>query len=233
MAKWSTKLLSPAKDPSETSEYEAKLEIAKKVAQKAVKGEVIGAGSGSTALVALQELAKRDRKESLDLTFIPTSYEIDWACRSFGVRVGSLTHYKPDWCFDGADEVDPSGNMIKGRGGAMYREKLVMSACDTRLILVDKTKFVERLGEKFAVPVECDPNVLTGIESGLISLGSDRIEIRQAKGKDGPIITEKSNVILDVCFSSIDQNTEKDISAIPGVLESGLFWGYAPEILSL
>ena len=233
MAHWTTSLLNPAKDPSETSEYDAKLEIAQKVSRRAEKGQVIGAGSGSTALIALQELARREAKETLDLIFIPTSYEIDWACWSFGLRVGSLTHYKPDWCFDGADEIDPQGNMIKGRGGAMYREKLVMSACDTRLILVDQTKFVGKLGEKFAVPVECDPNALTGIESGLVTLGGDKIEIRQAKGKDGPVITEKGNVILDVSFSSIDQNTEKDISAIPGVLESGLFWGYTPEILSL
>lgn len=224
-------LLSLSPDPKTISQYDAKMAVAKEVAQKAQPGQVIGAGSGSTALLALLELARRDVEEGLGLTFIPTSYEIDWACRQAGVKVTSLNHAQPKWYFDGADEVDGAGNLIKGRGGAMYREKLVMSACESRYILVDSTKFVDKLGEKFAVPVECDPQALLMIERALRDLGADEMGVRLAKGKDGPVVTEKGNVILDVMFGQIGADLEMQISAIPGVLESGLFWGYNPQIM--
>ena len=232
MTSWGGNLLAGSEAVEKTSQYEAKLQIAKKLASYARKGEVIGAGSGSTALLALRELAKRNVKEDLDLTFIPTSYEIEWVCVQNGLKMTSILKQKPVWCFDGADEVDQKNNLIKGRGGAMYREKLVMAASDTRYILVDESKFVKKLGEEFPVPVECDPQAIKLVEAEISKSGARDISVRPAKGKDGPVITEKGNLILDCVFPEIGPDLEKEISFIPGVLESGLFWGYAPEILS-
>lgn len=232
MTNWEAKLFSNSPATDQIGQYDAKLQIAKQLAGRAQRGDVIGAGSGSTALLALQELAKRDNDEKLNLTFVPTSYEIEWACYQNNLKTASVFEHKPDWCFDGADEVDPDKNLIKGRGGAMYREKLVMTASETRYILVDGSKFVKKLGENFPVPVECDPQAVNLVEAQLTKTGASDIVIRPAKGKDGPVITEKGNVILDCQFSNIDMNTEKNISSIPGVLESGLFCGFDPEILS-
>lgn len=233
MAHWSQTLINISDDISQISNYDAKLEIAGKLIEMARPNQVIGAGSGSTALIALHELAKVDRENDLNLTFIPTSHEIEWACYQIGVRTTNLTSARPDWCFDGADEVDPDANLIKGRGGAMYREKLVMAASPLCYILVDESKFVKRLGEKFPVPVECDPAAIHIVEKALREMGATGMDIRLAKGKDGPIITEKGNIIIDTVFESINAEHEKHINAIAGVLESGLFWEYSPKIMSL
>lgn len=230
-SRWDCAIDNILPDHKKIQNLEEKILIAKRVAGFASYGDVIGAGSGSTALLALKELARRNRDEDLDLSFIPTSYEIEWSCHAEGVRVASLSDSFPDWCFDGADEVDPGGHLIKGRGGALYREKLVMKASRKRYILVDRSKFVEILGQVFPVPVECDPSAIRFIEKELSKLGTNKIALRLARGKDGPVITEKGNILLDVTFSAISKDLEKNLSGIPGVLESGLFWGYNPEIV--
>lgn len=221
------------KDLTDISNYTAKKAIADKLAERAEKGDVIGAGSGSTSLIALYALAQRDRDENLGLRFIPTSIEIQWACREAGVQTTSLDQEKPIWCFDGADEVDPNGNLIKGRGGAMYREKLVMHASRERFILVDNSKFVLQLGEKFAVPVECSPQMRHIVEGDLKKLNALDMTVREGTGKDGPVITESGYIILDVHFKQITADHEMKISSIPGILDSGLFWGYDPNILTV
>ncbi|MEL6805017.1 MAG: ribose-5-phosphate isomerase A, partial [Bacteroidota bacterium] len=100
---------------------------------------------------------------------------------------------------------------IKGRGGAMLREKLVLSASEEAFILVDQSKFVPRLGEKFAVPVEIIPEAIHLVERGLQALGAQTIEMRMAQYKDGPVITENANVILDVRFAEINDEMERDL----------------------
>jgi len=171
------------------------------------------------------------KREHLQCRAVPTSHEITLACVSAGVPVTSLWENTPDWCFDGADEVDPALNLIKGRGGAMFREKLVMRASARSYILIDETKRVERLGTKFAVPVEVVPLALPLVEKDLAALGAKEIVLRLAKKKDGPVITEHGNFILDVRFNDIGAGLEREIKSITGVLESGLFWGFPVEIL--
>ena len=152
-------------------------------------------------------------------------------CSDIGIPVTSLLHNKPDWCFDGADEIDQDGNMIKGRGGAMFTEKLVMKSSRKVFILADKTKIVPYLGYSFPVPVEVHPNALTYVKEKLREFDIRSINIRMAKGKDGPIITEHGNIILDVKFNEIYPSLEAELSGITGVIESGLFCGIHPEIL--
>ena len=184
------------------SNLEEKKEVAKKIVEKAQDGQVIGFGSGSTSYLATIEMADRIKKEN-----------------------------KPDWSFDGADEVDEHNWLIKGRGGAMFKEKLNIANSPITYILIDKTKIVDKLGSKFKVPVECFPEAINFIKEKLIELGGTEIELRKAVGKDGPIITENNNLILDVKFDSITENLEEKIKFIPGVIESGLFINYNVQMI--
>ena len=110
------------------SNKEEKLKVAVKIASMVKDGDIIGVGSGSTAYLALQKIAERIRMEQLHIRAIPTSQEIKMACAQLGVPLTSLLEHKPDWTFDGADEIDSNHNMIKGRGGAMFKEKLLISS---------------------------------------------------------------------------------------------------------
>jgi ribose 5-phosphate isomerase A len=213
------------------SNLDAKRRVAAKVAALLRDGDVVGVGSGSTSFVALQAVAERAKAENLHCCAVPTSHEMTMACASVGLPVTSLWENTPDWCFDGADEVDPARNLVKGRGGAMFREKLVMRAAARSYILIDESKRVDRLGQKFAVPVEVLPAALAQAEKALASLGAGEIILRLAKKKDGPVITEQGNFILDVRFTEIGASLEREIKSITGVLESGLFWGFPVEIL--
>ena len=213
------------------SNREAKEELGRQIAQKVQDGQVIGVGSGSTAAIAIQKIAERVKVEGLRITAICTSAEVTLACAALDVPVGSLLQYCPDWSFDGADEVDGDRNLIKGRGGAMFLEKVVMQASPRNYILVDKSKLVARLGEKFAIPVEVLPVALRVVERELRKLGAAEQSLRLAVKKDGPEITENGNLIIDVRFPEIGKSLERDIAAIPGVIESGLFMGRDVEVM--
>jgi ribose 5-phosphate isomerase A len=209
----------------------AKEELGRLIAQKVEDGQVIGVGSGSTAYLAVQAIAERVRREKLRVMTICTSSEAALACAANGLPVGSLLQSRPDWAFDGADEVDPARNLIKGRGGAMFMEKILIDAAPKSFILVDQSKMVERLGEKFPIPVEVLPAALRFVEQQLSALGAAEIVLRLAVKKDGPVVTEHGNFIVDTRFAEIGSSLERDIKAIPGVIESGLFWGRDVEVL--
>lgn len=211
---------------SKISYKEEKMRIAAVIAAKAKNGEVIGVGSGSTSYLTLCALAERRQREQLSLMAIPTSLEISMACWQLGIPVTTLNEYLPDWTFDGADEIDPRCNLIKGRGGAMFKEKLLIRSSPRVYILGDSSKRVERLGERFPVPVEIVPFSLSVVERSLSHLAPQRIELRMVEGKDGPVITENGNLILDVWFDQITSDLEKEIKSITGVVESGLFLDY-------
>lgn len=209
----------------------AKEELGRRVAANVRDGDVIGVGSGSTSYVAIQAIAERVHSEGLNVSVVCTSLEVTLACAALGLPVESLLQRRPDWAFDGADEVDPERNLIKGRGGAMFMEKVIMQAAPRNFILVDRSKLVKRLGEKFAAPVEVLPIALRVVERELTALGAVDIALRLATGKDGPVITENGNLILDVRFPEIGKSMERDVKAIPGVIESGLFLGRDVEIV--
>lgn len=213
------------------SNIEEKRKLGEIVAQKVENGQVIGFGSGSTSYMATLAIAERVKNEGLEITAIPTSYEIKMLCVDLGIKTSSLSECKPDWSFDGADEVDGNNWIIKGRGGAMFKEKLNIANSPVTYILIDNTKKVENLGKKFKVPVECVFESINYVKEELIKLGGKEICLRKAEGKDGPIITENSNVILDVKFENINEDLEIQIKSITGVIESGLFIGYNVSIL--
>lgn len=214
------------------SNIEEKTIVAKKIASKVKDGDVIGFGSGSTAYLAVLEIAKKVKDENLNIIAIPTSLEIQMVCTTLGIKTLTLNEQKPDWGFDGADEVDSNKALIKGRGGAMFQEKLIMKASPKTYILVDKNKIVEKLGQNFKIPVELYPQSLTYVTDELYKLGSTEVVLRIAKAKDGPIITENGNYIVDTKFDEITNDLEQKIKAITGVVESGLFIGYPVEIIT-
>ncbi|HEY4321534.1 MAG TPA: ribose 5-phosphate isomerase A [Gemmatimonadales bacterium] len=208
----------------------AKEAIAKAVAARARSGEVIGAGSGSTSFLTVVALGQRVRTEKLDLSVVPTSLEIQYAAESAGLHVHISVPARIDWCFDGADEVDADQRMIKGRGGALYRERQVLLATGHRIIVADASKSVTRLGSKHPVPVEVEAPWARRAAHALRDLPHvEGVALRQAVAKDGPVITESGGVLFDVHFSAIDADAQARIMAIPGVRGTGLFVGFAFE----
>lgn len=205
--------------------------MAAQIAKKVKDGDVLGIGSGSTVYLALLAIADRIKSEKLNIKGIPTSLEISMFCSKLGIPLTTLFENKPDWLFDGADEVDPDNSLIKGRGGAMFKEKLLISSSPVNYIIVDDSKVVKKLGTNFPVPIEIFPQSLLYVEQQLRALGAIEIVLRPAKGKDGAIISENNNLILDCHFEDIGKSLEKDIKGITGVIESGLFIGYDLEIL--
>jgi ribose 5-phosphate isomerase A len=211
---------------------EAKQRVADKIAEKVKDGDVLGVGSGSTSYLALVAIAKKVKEEKLNVKAIVTSVELGMVCSNLGVETTTLFEHRPDWYFDGADEVDPDKSLIKGRGGAMFKEKLMMSSSPVSYILVDESKLVKKLGTNFPVPIEVFPAALLYVEAELKKLGAETLILRPAKGKDGPVITENGNLVLDARFNDIDKHMEKKIKAITGVIESGLFIGFNVEVLT-
>ncbi|HVV47830.1 MAG TPA: ribose-5-phosphate isomerase A, partial [Bryobacteraceae bacterium] len=124
------------------SNREAKEELGRRIAANVEDGQVIGVGSGSTAYLAIPTIAERVRREGLRVRVVCTSPEVTLACIANDLHVGSLLQFRPDWVFDGADEVDPERNLIKGRGGAMFMEKILIDASPRTFILVDSSKLV-------------------------------------------------------------------------------------------
>lgn len=229
---WEKTIIDSLEWGKEISNREEKQKVADKIASMVKDGDIIGVGSGSTAYLALLKIADRIRTEQLHIHAIPTSQEIKMACAKLGIPLTSLLEHKPNWTFDGADEIDPNHNMIKGRGGAMFKEKLLISSSPQTFIIADPSKMVSKLGSRFPVPVEIFPDALIHADQVLRSLSPVDIKLRMAQGKDGPIITENGNLILDVWFNNIPDNLENAIKSITGVIESGLFMHYEVKIIS-
>ena len=228
MAEWSMDRSSDLNWGKPISAKESKNAIALRLADRLRPGDVVGVGSGSTSFLTLQALAHRAANEGIQFDAVATSIEMERACAAMGVRVLSLAAARPDWSFDGADEIDGEGRIIKGRGGAIFREKLVMAASRERHIIADASKFVSKLGTKFPLPVEVVPYAVELVCERLRDLGAVSSQIRRAGGKDGPILTEFRGVILDVRFAG-DFPSEMVLESIPGVLATGLFeqWEYS------
>lgn len=229
---WNENVVQKLEWNGEISHLEEKQAIAEKIASIAKDGDVIGVGSGSTSFLAIQAIAKRVKEEHLKIKAIPTSRELGMICNFLGIPVETLITAKPDWCFDGADEVTPENWLVKGRGAAMFKEKLNIANAKKSYILVDSSKFVKKACEKFPIPVEVFPDSLYAVKEKLFEMGAISAELRLAKKKDGPVITENGNLIVDVKFDNVDETFETKLKNIVGVIETGLFIGYNVEVIS-
>jgi len=214
------------------SHREAKEAIAAEVATRAEDGQAIGAGSGSTSFLTVLAIGRRAEAERLHVRIVPTSIEIALAADAVGLHVLSVVPDTVHWCFDGADEVDPDDRLLKGRGGALMRERVVFTSAEHRLLVADASKSVERLGSGFPVPVEVDPMWVQRAHDEVAALANvTDVSLRLASGKDGPIVTEGGGVLLDATFSTITVEDERALDAIAGVRGTGIFSGFDFERL--
>ena len=184
-------------------------------------GDVVGLGTGSTIAWLLPALARRAQNE-LHFVGIPTSVATERIAIELGLALGDFDEFtKLDVAIDGADEVDPNLNLIKGLGGALLREKLVASAARHLIIVVDESKLVRRLGDRVRVPIEVIPFGWSHTRAALERLGASA-ELR--RGAE-PFLTDGGHYILDTNFSDYSDlnRLASRIKAIPGVVEHGLF----------
>ena len=228
---WNSNILNTLSWSSPIINIEGKQKVADEIAAKVKDGDVLGVGSGSTVYMALLAISKKIKEEKLNVMAIATSIEIAMFCAKLDIPLSTIYEHKPDWLFDGADEVDPDKNLIKGRGGAMFKEKLLISCSPLNYIIVDDSKLVKKLGTNFPVPIEVFPQALLHVEEELKNIGATELLLRPAKGKDGPVITENGNMILDARFEDIGTDMELKIKSITGVIESGLFINYNVEVI--
>ena len=211
----------------------AKRAAGEKAASFVEDGMCVGLGTGSTTAHALVALGRRVREDGLKITGTPTSYAAEMLARQQEIPLVSLDEIESlDIALDGADEVDPAFNLIKGRGAAQTREKIVESLASEFVVLVDASKMVERLGSTFPVPVEILPMARGPVERTLLELGGQP-RLRLGERKDGPVVTDQGFWILDCTFESIDDpaGLDRAIKLIPGVLDHGLFIGMATRVV--
>lgn len=185
-------------------------------------GMVIGLGTGSTAAFALERLGARIQ-DGLRIQGIPTSLQAASLARELAIPLTTLDDYpEPDMAIDGADQVDGHLRLIKGRGAALTREKVVAAASRELVIVADETKLVTTLNAP--VPVEVIPFALQPVILGIRSIGGEPV-VRTGVRKDGPVITDNGNLILDCSFGNLANpgETEGLLSLMPGVLSCGLF----------
>ena len=214
---------------------ETKLEeLKRKAAYEAVKhvknGFVIGLGSGSTAALAIETLGEKIKREKLNVLAVPTSYQAFLLAAKHGIPVTTLEeHGLIDVTIDGADQIDPKRNLIKGMGAALAREKIVASASKQNIIVADESKKVNMLGENdHPVPIEVLPFAITVAKRKIEAIGGTTV-LREGKGKVGPVITDNGNAVIDADFGVIRNAAELEVKLkmIPGVVETGLFIGLA------
>lgn len=201
-----------------------------RAAEEVEDGMVVGLGTGSTVFFAMERLGKRIAEDRLSIAGVPTSYQAAIRARRYGIPLTSLDEYPElDVAIDGADQVDPALCLIKGRGAALLREKCVCDAAQRAVIVVDGTKMVEALNAP--VPVEVLPFAVEAVSRRLAALGADPV-LREAVKKDGPVVTDNGNFILDCSFGTIADpgRLETAIASIPGTLECGLFSAYTEKI---
>ena len=194
---------------------------------KEVKSDMIlGLGSGSTAALMIKSLADEIRSGKLqNIRGVATSFQSEVLALELDIPLIDLASVSQiDLAIDGADEVDPGFQLIKGGGACHVREKLVASKADKLLIVVDETKLVQNLNESFPLPVEVLPNAWKQVQE-VISEMNGSSSLRMATRKAGPVVTDQGNLILDVLFNDGIKNPkeiEMKINNIPGVLELSL-----------
>ncbi|WP_219884477.1 ribose-5-phosphate isomerase RpiA [Merismopedia glauca] len=211
-----------------------KQEVGKAAAQRVKSGAIVGLGTGSTTAYAIQYIGERLKSgEITDIKGIPTSFQATVLAKQYGIPLTTLDEVdRIDVAIDGADEVDPHKNLIKGGGAAHTREKIVDSLAEEFIVVVDSSKIVDKLGSTFLLPVEVLPLAMTPVMRAIEKLGG-KPQLRMGVKKAGPVITDQGNMVIDVKFDSIDNpaELEKTLNNIPGVLENGLFVGVTDVVL--
>ncbi len=213
---------------------QAKMAAAEAVVRLIQDGMTVGLGTGSTASLAIEALGLRMKRENMHVTGVPTSFASERLARDCGVPLGTLdTHGDIDLAFDGADECDPGLNLIKGRGAAHTREKIVAFGATRFVILIDESKRVDRLGTLMPLPVEVVPMAVAPVMNCLRALGAHP-ELRMGRKKDGPVVTDQGLWVVDAQFDAGIPDpaiVDRTLLDTPGVLDHGLFLNMATDVM--
>ncbi len=212
-------------------------ELKRRAAEKAVEllqdGMIVGLGHGSTAHFAHVAIARRLQEGSLkNILAVPCSRQVEAEARKLGIPLTTLDeHPVVDVTIDGADEVDPRLNLIKGGGGALLREKVVAQASKQEIIIVDEGKLSPALGTRWALPVEVVPFGVAPVSAFIRSLGAEPV-LRQ-KDDGQPFVTDQGNYILDCRFGPMENPAEiaRALCDRAGIVEHGLFIGLASMVI--
>lgn len=219
-----------------TSIIEAKKLAARRAVDQHVnKDNLVGIGSGSTVVFAVERLAERVQQENLQVKCVPTSFQARQLVIKHKLPLTDLEiNPQLDVCIDGADEVDSNLNLIKGGGGCLLQEKIVASCSKKLIIIADYSKNSQKLGDQYkkGIPIEVSPMAYVPIQNKIQKLYGGILELRMAVAKAGPVVTDNGNFILDwknynqgVNWHEINQG----LLSIPGLVETGLFINMASK----
>ena len=209
--------------------------VAEAAVNEVTSNMIVGLGSGSTAAIMIKTLANKIKIGELkEIRGVPTSFQSEVLALELGIPLIDLVSVDQiDLAIDGADEVNPAYQLIKGGGACHVREKLVASRANKLLIVVDQTKLVKNLNEEFPLPVEVLPSAWKQVKDVIEDMDA-QCKLRLAEKKAGPVVTDEGNLILDVLFNGGIKNPkeiELQINNIPGVLENGLFVDLTYKVL--
>uniref|UniRef100_A0A2K5USK7 Ribose-5-phosphate isomerase n=2 Tax=Catarrhini TaxID=9526 RepID=A0A2K5USK7_MACFA len=219
----------------------SKAEEAKKLAGRAAvenhvrNNQVLGIGSGSTIVHAVQRIAERVKQENLNLVCIPTSFQARQLILQYGLTLSDLDrHPEIDLAIDGADEVDADLNLIKGGGGCLTQEKIVAGYASRFIVIADFRKDSKNLGDQWhkGIPIEVIPMAYVPVSRAVSQKFGGVVELRMAVNKAGPVVTDNGNFILDWKFDRVHKWSEVNtaIKMIPGVVDTGLFINMAERV---
>jgi ribose 5-phosphate isomerase A len=208
-----------------------KQNVGKQASELIEDGQVVGLGTGSTTVHFIKFLAQRVQDEGLDIMGIPTSFQSLILARDLGIKVTSIDEHDIDIAVDGADEVSSSLDLIKGGGAAHTKEKIIDTSADKFVVIVDESKMVDKLGA-FPLPIEIIPESLRLVKNALSDMNVYS-QLRMGMQKDGPVITDNGNFILDAHFNIIGNPAELEVelNSIPGVVENGILANVVDKVI--
>jgi ribose 5-phosphate isomerase A len=196
-------------------------------------GMAVGIGTGSTMSLVIEESGRRMQEEGIKFVAVPTSFQSRILCMKLGIPVREMQDAsRLDLAIDGADEVDPNLDLIKGGGAALTREKITAAMSQHFVVVVDESKLVAKLGSSFAIPLEFLPVAQGYVERTIRDLGGEPT-LRLGVAKDGPVVTDNGQFIFDVRFAATAdlRAIDRALHHTPGVIETGLFFDMAKQVL--
>ena len=206
--------------------------VALQAAKYVKSGMLVGLGTGSTANYFIEELARLQNEEGLKITTVASSTISALKAQEFHLPIVSLEHISQiDLYVDGADEVTPDMTLLKGRGSDLVKEKLLAKAATKFIAVADSSKLVKRIGENFAIPIEVIPFAWQLAKHSL-EAGGAQGSLRPNAAKDGFWVTSHGSYVLDMRFDETitTRNLHDLISATPGVIEHGIFYGLTTAV---
>lgn len=206
---------------------------ARHAAAQVQDGMLVGLGTGSTANCFIEELARRRSEEGLHVTAVSSSTVSAIKAKSLGLPLVAMEHLERiDLYVDGADEVDPDLALLKGRGFDLVREKLLARAADAFCVLVDRSKLVGRIGERYPIPVEVMPFAWQMVKRQLEAMGGYG-GLRANAAGDGLAVTSHGSLVLDMAFGAdwSARALDEALNGVPGVVEHGIFRGLASVVV--